>query len=265
MRPRAEQDILGMPLAVALTPEATTALYLCIYDSTLQPARLQGGASAVTMGSPVEIAPSDGIAPLADVLNYRNDLVVSRFRKRFKISQLDADTIFVELVRWLWYLASTKPTADNPEAHAIDAPLLIIDEMWHEFIIITRDYTKFCDDMFLSYIHHVPNSENVAIYTPVELAEVKSSMTALIGRKRAKYTSIYDVLGRDVFIRWYLEFPRRFGPEVISRMRKETGRLDARSVDEITLCPFNFNEDKVELIEEAIFMNLFLSTSNETA
>jgi hypothetical protein len=215
------------------------------------------------MGSAVRIAPGEGVAPLADTLTYRNDLVVRRFRKRFDISQGDADAIFVELLRWLWYLASTSPTPDNPEAHAIDEPLYIIDEMWHEFIIVTQDYTNFCNDLCRRYIHHVPDSGDGARPTHQELREVKASLAALLARKRAKYTAIYDILGKDVFVLWYLEFPQRFSAEVISRMRRKIGRADAASPYVTDNRPQDAGQEKEDLIEEALFMNLLLSVPDK--
>lgn len=213
----------------------------------------------MSMGPEVRIAPGEGVVPLADVLTYRNDLVVRRFMKRFDISQGDANAIFVELLRWLWYLASTNPAPDNPEAHAIDEPLFIIDEMWHEFIIVTQDYTKFCNDMCRHYIHHVPNSGDDARTKHEGLREVKASLAALLGTKRAKYTAIYDVLGKDVFVLWYLEFPQRFSPEVISLMRTKTGRVDAGLPCVTSDCPQDAEQEKRDLIEEALFMNLLRS------
>ena len=32
-----------------------------------------------------------------------------------------------------------------------------IDEVWHQFILFTRDYHKFCDDFIGRYFHHDPN------------------------------------------------------------------------------------------------------------
>lgn len=213
----------------------------------------------------VNVTPGVGVAPLADVLAYRNDLVVGRFMKRLDISQSDADAVFVELLRWLWYLASTNPTIDNPEAHAIDEPLLIIDEMWHEFIIVTKDYTKFCNDIFQRYIHHIPNSDVDAHAAHEGLRDVKASLADLLKRKRAKYSAIYDVLGRDVFVRWYLDFPQRFSPETISLMCRKTGRIDACSPYVIDEGPQEAELEKRDLIEDALFMNLLRSVPDNAA
>lgn len=39
----------------------------------------------------------------------------------------------------------------------------LIDEVWHQLILFTREYSKFCDDTFGFYIHHRPNTS----HTPV--------------------------------------------------------------------------------------------------
>lgn len=246
-----------------LTLEGPTVLYFFECESHCSAAGLQGGASAVAMEPRVRAAPSQDVAPLVDVLTYRNDLVVRRFRKRFAISQEDADAVFVELLRWLWYLASTSPTPNNPEAHAIDQPLLILDEMWHEFIIVTQDYTKFCDDMCRRYIHHDPNSSDDVHTTPGGLREVTASLAALLGRKRAKYTAIYDILGKDVFVLWYLHFPQRFSSEAISRMSRKMGLVDGGLPQVSDKRPQMIAQNKKDLIEEALFMNLFRSMPDE--
>jgi len=34
-----------------------------------------------------------------------------------------------------------------------------IDEMWHTFILFTRDYAAFCEGHFGCFLHHVPNED----------------------------------------------------------------------------------------------------------
>ena len=174
----------------------------------------------MTAGREVQDAQGSSVAPLDVVLGYRNDLVIHGFTKRFAIATDEAERIFVEMLRWLWYTASTEPTDENPEAHAIDDPLLIIDEMWHDFILVTRDYTQFCDRMFGRYIHHIPDSGTDRKPELNGADDVKRALAALLARKRAKYEAVYDCLGRDVFITWYREFPQRYDPRAISGLRR---------------------------------------------
>lgn len=39
------------------------------------------------------------------------------------------------------------------------SPSLLTDLAWHEFILCTRLYMKFCQDTFGRYIHHTPGGE----------------------------------------------------------------------------------------------------------
>jgi len=52
-----------------------------------------------------------------------------------------------------WYLASLY--ADNA---LIGMPSKAVDEAWHEMILMTREYTFFCDRAFGRYLHHNPDS-----------------------------------------------------------------------------------------------------------
>lgn len=40
----------------------------------------------------------------------------------------------------------------------------IVDEVWHQFILFTRAYAKFCRQVFGRYVHHLPATS----HTPVE-------------------------------------------------------------------------------------------------
>lgn len=38
----------------------------------------------------------------------------------------------------------------------VSMPSQIVDELWHEFILFTRDYEQFCKRAFGSFMHHTP-------------------------------------------------------------------------------------------------------------
>lgn len=173
----------------------------------------------------MQVVAAERIKPLEDVLAYRNDLVIDSFLTKFNVSREEAEKIFVEVKRWLWYMASFEPTADNPEAHGIDEPMFIIDEMWHTFILVTRAYTKFCNDMFGQYIHHSPGSAGTEAYgADYEIGDDFGDNEKLLARalklKRAKYLDIYERLGESVFVTWYHRFPQEYTVDSIYRLRK---------------------------------------------
>jgi hypothetical protein len=42
----------------------------------------------------------------------------------------------------------------------IGMPSRVVDDLWHEFILDTREYQQFCKAAFGSFFHHVPASSN---------------------------------------------------------------------------------------------------------
>ncbi len=38
----------------------------------------------------------------------------------------------------------------------VSMPSQVVDELWHEFILFTRDYARFCDKALGRFLHHVP-------------------------------------------------------------------------------------------------------------
>lgn len=172
-----------------------------------------------------ETVETANVRPLEDVLAYRNDLVIESFTDKFAIAREDAEKIFVEVLRWLWYVASIKPTEDNPQAHDVDEAILVIDEMWHMFILATRDYAEFCEDMFGRFIHHIPGTasaeaERVASFVGDDLGDKEKILAKGLKIKRAKYLDIYKRLGENVFVTWYQRFPQEYTVDAIYRLRK---------------------------------------------
>ncbi len=40
-------------------------------------------------------------------------------------------------------------------------PSKIVDDAWHEFILMSREYSRFCDNAFGGYLHHTPAAVSV--------------------------------------------------------------------------------------------------------
>ena len=49
---------------------------------------------------------------------------------------------------------STKPLGMSSKA---------VDEIWHQFILFTPQYHKFCDDFLREYLHHLPNTSHTPL------------------------------------------------------------------------------------------------------
>ncbi len=82
-----------------------------------------------------------------DVKKYRNSEVVLRIKEKVGCSDQEAEQLFEEMKQYLSFCA---------ESQVRTSPTKKIDIAWHEFILFTKDYAKFCRSHFGHFIHHVP-------------------------------------------------------------------------------------------------------------
>ena len=65
-------------------------------------------------------------------------------------SKEEAQKALTEVVKFLALIVFTKTKL---------TPSVIVDDAWHEFILFTRLYHRFCEQKFGRYIHHQPGGE----------------------------------------------------------------------------------------------------------
>lgn len=81
------------------------------------------------------------------VLSYENPELIERFKHKLGLSSEESEDLFYDMKQFL-YLCGTRP--------GVWSPTQAIDAGWHEFVLYTQDYDKFCRDMFGRFIHHIP-------------------------------------------------------------------------------------------------------------
>ncbi|MEI8103297.1 MAG: hypothetical protein WCG84_00115 [Candidatus Moraniibacteriota bacterium] len=146
------------------------------------------------------------MASLQQVLDYDNARVLNKFRTMYSVSQDEVQEIFTEMKKWLWLSAQRKASVRNGQLKdfgtlVIHTGMVIIDELWHTFILHTQDYTDFCNRYFGFYIHHSPGS-------PDFLPQSDE-------KNREQLNYIWDLLGGETLVRWYEEYPVRYSPEIL--------------------------------------------------
>jgi hypothetical protein len=134
-------------------------------------------------------------ATLAEVLTYRHPGVVRRYVKEQHASREEAEEVFQETLKWL-YLCGCSLRAGV--ACAMTAEIAKLDEMWHTFLMFTRDYADFCEHYFGSFLHHVPNEDEGEEAREEGAEAVREQLERQFGL-------VYDVLGEDTLKRWYEE------------------------------------------------------------
>lgn len=93
-----------------------------------------------------------GSITLKDLLAYQNERVVSHFcHQHPELSLQEGLQLFSDLIAWLWL--SKQRTILGKKTYLF-GPLLILDELWHTFILHSRDYLSFSMEYLGEYMHH---------------------------------------------------------------------------------------------------------------
>lgn len=96
---------------------------------------------------PLIKSPNRGI-DIKKVMDYKMPHIIARYSKDYSVSAEVAKIHEVELKRFL-ILA-----ADDDES--LDMMSIEVDNLWHTFLLFTKEYQQFCNDMFGKFIHHNP-------------------------------------------------------------------------------------------------------------
>jgi hypothetical protein len=150
---------------------------------------------------------------LQELLQYSNPDIISRFTDLFDIPEQEAEDIFNETKKFL-YISSTSGVFIPDE-------LLIIDEMWHNFILFTKEYQQFCQLYFGTYLHHIPATRAAKQLHREDMATDLTAARKAFGEKLAVMMSFaYEELGRDTVVKWFQAYPVKYSKEAIKKLRK---------------------------------------------
>jgi hypothetical protein len=164
---------------------------------------------------------------LARALRYRNRDVVEKFADRFQVPDREAQAIFDDTKRWLWLCS----LPGRPKL-LITPPLLVIDEMWHTFVLFSAAYADYCESTFGRLLHHVPTSRRDRLRA-ARLLERDPERVARQRRKQAErqYRFIADKLGDEALVRWYAEYPLRYDAAFFRRFGIEGHDLPPKATE----------------------------------
>ena len=159
---------------------------------------------------------SGTICSLDQALEYQNDEVVHRFTTLWDVSFVEAQDLFLETKKWLWLCAQP----EKPRL-AITTPLLIIDEMWHNFVLFSREYMEYCHDCFGHYIHHAPTTHREKEeYKQQYEADPIGSAEKKMQEQIQQFILIYQKLGVETVLKWYVEYPEQYNEEFFKQSYK---------------------------------------------
>lgn len=156
---------------------------------------------------------------LEEVLRYRNDDIIHRFIETWEMPFEEAADIFHEMKKWLWLTAHLTEQSGREPDLAITQSLKLLDEMWHTFVLFTRDYTAFCERYFGFYVHHIPTPKRVY---DQQIASYESNPEQHMERMHrdfeAQFTLVHDLLGEETLLKWYSEYLEKYPDEHMRRI-----------------------------------------------
>ena len=91
----------------------------------------------------------EGKRSLKRILSYKNDAVVARYMRDFKVSKKTAEAAFTAFKQFM-------ATCVFSDGRKTGTPT--IDEFWHTFILHTAQYQYFCEKYLRGFVHHEPTN-----------------------------------------------------------------------------------------------------------
>ncbi|WMN18770.1 hypothetical protein QL104_05015 [Pseudomonas piscis] len=195
------------------------------------------------------------------LMQYKNEDVIHKFREEWKVSEDEAKDIFDETKKFLFLASVTTQKCFNLD---INEPLLIIDKMWHTFILFTEDYADFCNTHFGTMLHHQPFSKNHLKKLIKKLSE--HGMTLSEAKSKHLYQQlgfIEETLGRQTIVKWYVEYSEKYSPGKLSSLQKPLFDGEARLTEHnnIEQASHSASSDLIKMIVSAYTTSQYCGTN----
>nr|WP_058440966.1 hypothetical protein [Legionella brunensis] len=119
---------------------------------------------------------------LSELLAYENKQVVHYFCHHHPhFSHEQSQQFFNDFLGWLWLNVYRKTSHRHTY---LFGPILILDKVWHTFILHTEDYVNFCNRYFGEYVHHhIEPIGSEHELSPEELADFLDDAFELLGKE----------------------------------------------------------------------------------
>lgn len=131
---------------------------------------------------------------VSGVIAYQAPFLIERLvKKRIADSEREGAELFDEVKKYI-----IMGMADDSISWQMYSSR--IDEVWHQFILFTEAYTRFCEEYFGGYIRHSPN--NAPELKRREPRQVAAAEASSFGGFRKRYRELFGAQLPDI---WYDE------------------------------------------------------------
>jgi hypothetical protein len=171
----------------------------------------------MTKVSTIQTDVGEFIYPIA-LAEYHHEGVIGKFRDEWDVEEAEAQDIFSEMKKFLFVAEYAQRQCIE---FSIDEPLLMVDKMWHMFIMFTVDYERFCKRFFGKMLHHVPfcaanltQKINLLSQQGITLNDYKRQ------RVEKQLRTINSTFGVETLKKWYVLYGNKYAPEKINALQR---------------------------------------------
>ena len=98
----------------------------------------------------------------------------------------------------------------------VDNSIIVIDEMWHTFILFTRDYHNFCYKYFSRFIHHTPLTYlEKKDFQGNLLRNKKNTILDIKNKQKNLLEYLLEIFGKETVIKWYIHYGTKYTKEIL--------------------------------------------------
>ena len=150
------------------------------------------------------------IKSLEEILAYKNENVIHRFCQIRPDAKEEVEVIFDDLKRFLWLVATLeerKIKGEQTPDISFSKSMIIMDDMWHSFILWTKQYQEFCETYLGRFIHHPTEMPVFEQNTSEQSLNETETMNIFL---EGMISTCIEELGEAVAQRWfddYLKYP----------------------------------------------------------
>ena len=146
-------------------------------------------------------------------IEYCNENVLFRFSNMYDMPDNEIRDLFQETKKFI--AICTQPNI------YINDDMLIIDEMWHNFILFTPLYAEFCQQFFGRFIHHIPMSKKEREqFTKLRQEDPDKAKNAYLQREELLMSTVYELCGEETVNKWFKDYPQKYTKEYIRSIQK---------------------------------------------
>jgi hypothetical protein len=136
----------------------------------------------------------------SEFLRYKNAAVLRRYMKDYGASKKEANLIWLELMKYLYlasYCNNHKIMVGLPFFDQVNNK---IDQMWHSFLLFTKDYREFCNCYCGIFLDHAPSDhtdKSKSLKNPDHYNKTKENLKNYLGL-------VYKIWGKETLEKWFV-------------------------------------------------------------